>query len=156
MNASLGIWKTGRESIARMLSRVSDRQMNEIPPGHSNNLAWNLGHLIVVQQSLVYRLSGLEMRIPAGLNELYKPGTRPQAPLSPEAIGELKTLLLSTVETTLEDYAKGAFGPYMGLTTSRGFHLETLEDGLAFNNFHEGLHTGTMMALLKLTGPGTP
>lgn len=156
MNACLGIWKTGRENIARLLSRVSDRQMNEIPQGHSNNLAWNLGHLIVVQQSLVYRLSGLEMRIPAGLNELYKPGTRPGEPLSSGAIGELKALLLATVDTTLEDYSKGAFGPYLGLTTSRGFHLETLEDGLSFNNFHEGLHTGTMMALLKLTAAGTP
>ncbi len=150
MNANLGIWKTGRENIARLLSRVSAEQMNTIPPGFSNNIAWNLGHLIVVQQSLVYRLSGLEMNVAPRLNDLYKPGTRPGEPLGPDAIGELKTLLLTTVETTLEDYARGKFGPYMGLTTGRGFTLETLEDGLAFNNFHEGLHAGIIMAQARI------
>ena len=150
MNPNLTIWKTGRESVARLLSRVPDEHFNTIPPGFSNNVAWNLGHLIVVQQSLVYRLSGLDMKVPAGLNELYKPGTRPGGPLGPDALEALRSLLLSTVETTLEDYANGAFGPFKGLTTSRGFHLETLEDALAFNNFHEGLHTGTIMSLMRL------
>ena len=149
MNASLSVWKTGRESIARLVGRYSAAQLNHIPPGFSNNVAWNLGHLIVVQQSLVYRLSGLEMKIPAPLYEVYKPGTRPGDALPDGDLEELRHLLLSTVETTLADYEAGAFSSFKPLTTSRGFHLESLDEALAFNNFHEGLHTGTIMDLVK-------
>ena len=42
-----------------------------------------------------------------------------------------------------------ASGPFRALTTSRGFELNTLEDAIAFNNFHEGLHIGSVMSLLK-------
>lgn len=149
MNPSLSVWKTGRESIARLVGRYAADQLNHIPPGFSNNVAWNLGHLIVVQQSLVYRLSGLEMKIPAHLYDLYKPGSRPGDPLSAEDLEALSALLLSTVDTTLADFESGAFSTFKPLTTSRGFHLESLEEALAFNNFHEGLHTGTIMDLVK-------
>jgi hypothetical protein len=37
-------------------------QLNTIPEGYSNNLIWNIAH-IVVQQMLVYKLSGLPMMI---------------------------------------------------------------------------------------------
>ena len=149
MNPNLSVWKTGRESIARLVGRYSAAQLNHIPQGFSNNVAWNLGHLIVVQQSLVYRLSGLEMKIPAPLYEMYKPGSRPGDALPGEELEALRALLLSTVETTLADYEAGVFSSFKPLTTSRGFHLESLEDALAFNNFHEGLHTGTIMDLAK-------
>ena len=149
MNANLLVWKTGRESIARLLSRYSCEQLNRIPPGFSNHAVWNLGHLIVVQQSLVYGLSGLEPRVPGRLHELYKPGTHPGEPLDLEGIEELKTLLLTTVETTFADFEQGVFRSFKSLTTGRGFHLETLEDALAFNNFHEGLHAGTLVALTR-------
>lgn len=149
MNASLLVWKSGRESLARLIGTFTPGQLNHIPPGYSNNVAWNLGHMIVVQQSLVYRLSGLKMRIPDHLYDLYKPGTRPAEPVSDEDLEALKKLITSTVESTLADHEAGIAGPFKSITTSRGFQLANLDQALAFNNFHEGLHTGTIVSLAR-------
>jgi len=35
-------------------------QLNKIPEGFSNNLIWNIGHIIVTQQVLIYKLSNLQ------------------------------------------------------------------------------------------------
>jgi hypothetical protein len=32
-------------------------QLNKIPEGYNNNLIWNIAHVVVVQQMLVYKLS---------------------------------------------------------------------------------------------------
>ena len=149
MNQNLTIWKSGRESLSWMLRSCTPEQLNKTPAGFSNNIAWNLGHIIAVQQSLVYRRTGMEGLLPKRLYDLYMPGTRPGAPLHAADLEELKSLLFSTIGQTEADYASGAFGPFRALTTSRGFGLNSLEDAIAFNNFHEGLHIGSVMSLLK-------
>lgn len=35
-------------------------QLNKIPPRFSNNLIWNIGHLIIIQQALIYKYSDLQ------------------------------------------------------------------------------------------------
>jgi hypothetical protein len=44
-------------------SGIYFRPVEPIPEGYSNNLIWNIAHIIVVQQMLVYKLSGLPMMI---------------------------------------------------------------------------------------------
>jgi hypothetical protein len=36
-------------------------QLNKVPRGFNNNIIWNIAHVIVTQQILVYKLSGLPM-----------------------------------------------------------------------------------------------
>ncbi len=38
--------------------------------------------------------------------------------------------------------------------TSAGIRLESVEDAIAFNNFHEGIHLGYVMALKKALAAG--
>jgi hypothetical protein len=51
--------------------------LNTIPEGYSNNLIWNIAHIIVVQQMLVYKLS-ITMMISDEMVEKYKKGTKPE------------------------------------------------------------------------------
>ena len=68
-------------------------QLNKVPEGFSNNLIWNIGHIVVVQQMLVYKLSGLNMMISDEMVEKYKKGTRPEEPVGQTEIDEIKKLL---------------------------------------------------------------
>jgi hypothetical protein len=43
--------------VSKFLSGYNLDQLNTIPEGFNNNLIWNIGHIIVSQQLLVYKLS---------------------------------------------------------------------------------------------------
>ena len=89
------------------------------------------------------------MHISDDIVSLYKPGTRPTGMTSEAEIQELKELLISLIEKTKTDFQDGIFTTYDERTTITGFHLASLEDAVAFNNYHEGLHLGYMMSIRK-------
>ncbi|WP_298139925.1 DinB family protein [Flavobacterium sp.] len=148
MEATFKIWETSRNIYLKMIENYSLEQLNKIPEGFSNNLAWNLGHIIVSQQGLVYRLSGLPMNISPEMMDKYKNGSKPTA-TTQEEIEELKVLLFSLLEKTKEDYASGKFISYNEYTTGTGFHLKNIKDAMEFNNYHEGIHLGFIMNIRK-------
>jgi hypothetical protein len=53
-----------RGFILRLVDGLSPEQLEAVPPGASNSILWNLGHLAVTQQLLHYKLSGLPMYLP--------------------------------------------------------------------------------------------
>ena len=148
MEATFKIWETSRKIYLKIIENYSLEQLNKIPEGFSNNLAWNLGNIIVSQQGLIYRLSGLPMNISTEMMEKYKNGSKPTA-TTQEEINELKVLLFSLLEKTKEDYTNGKFTSYNEFTTGTGFHLANIKDAMEFNNYHEGIHLGFMMNIRK-------
>jgi hypothetical protein len=61
----------------------------------------------------------------------------------------LQKLLFSTLEQTQQDYHEGRFKEYESYTTSANLSLNSIEDALAFNVYHEGLHLGAILSLQK-------
>jgi len=149
MEAAFKTWTTSRNLYLKFFENYTLEQLNTIPKGFNNNLIWNIGHIIVAQQRLMYSASGLPMNIASELLELYKPGTKPTAATTQKEVDELKSLLLSVVEKAQVDFAEGKFVSYKEYTTATGFHLESVEDAMEFNNYHEGLHLGYMMSIRK-------
>ncbi len=64
--------RISRKMMAPFLENYTLDQLNQIPPGFSNNLIWNIAHVVVTQQILVYKLSGLPMLISDELVEKCK------------------------------------------------------------------------------------
>ncbi len=149
MESSFKIWKTNREKYLIFLENYSLAQLNKIPEGFSNNLIWNIGHAIVVQQRLIYSASGLPMNISDELVNSYKPGSKPSTIDTQETIDLFKKLIVSLQDQTKEDYANEKFVVYKELTTSTGFNIASIQDAIEFNNYHEGLHLGLMMNIRK-------
>ena len=150
MNQLFDVSTTSRNMVSKFLSGYSLDQLNVIPEGLNNNLIWNIGHIIVSQQLLVYKLSGLPMMISDELVEKYKKGTKPEHPATQAEVEELKALLFSTIQQTKLDYDAKLFQNYHDYTTSTGNHvLKNAEDAMAFSNFHEGLHLGIMTIICK-------
>ena len=148
MEAVFKAWKTNRQLHLRFFD-YSWEQLNKIPQGFSNNLIWNIGRIIVAQQSLVYRGSNLPMHISDEILQLYKPGTVPTGATTRAEVDELKGLLISLIAQTEKDFGAGIFKSYNERTTITGFHLASIKDALEFNNYHEGLHLGYMMSIRK-------
>lgn len=149
MEAILKAAKTSRQLYDRFFDNYTADQLNKIPEGFNNNLIWNIGHIIVAQQSLVYKSSNLPMHITDELFDRYKPGTRPTGTTSQSEMNELRTLLVSLVDKTAADLSSKQFDTFNERTTVTGFHLASLEDALVFNNYHEGIHLGYMMNIRK-------
>ena len=53
-------------------------------------------------------------------------------------------------EKTKEDYQKGLFKKYNAYTVSTTSTLTNINEALAFNNFHEGIHFGYILAMKKI------
>lgn len=149
MDATFRIWETSRSIYLKFLDNYSLEQLNTIPAGMSNNLIWNLGHVVVSQQKLVYALSGLPMHIPDSLFEKYQNGSRPDGKTTQAEVDEIKKLLSEMVEKTKTDFEAGVFKEYHPYQTKTGFHLGTWKEAMEFNNYHEGIHLGIMMSIKK-------
>ncbi len=150
MNQTFNVNTTSRNMISKIMENHTLEQLNKIPEGFGNNLIWNIAHIIVTQQILVYKLSGLSMIVSDELVEKYKKGTKPVQDATQSEVDEIKSLLFKTIEKTKEDFDNGIFKNYQEYPTSTGFILNSVEDAMAFNSFHEGIHIGVMMSIRKL------
>lgn len=138
-----GIFKT-------IIENNSLKNLNKIPKGFNNNIIWNIGHVIVTEQLLAYKLSGLEPSLSDEMINKYRKDTKPNGELSQIEINEIKDLLWSTIEKTKEDYYDDIFENYNSYTVSTtGNTLSNIDEALQFVAIHEGLHYGYVLALLK-------
>jgi hypothetical protein len=149
MTSAFKIWTTNRHILSGFISNYSLEQLNTMPKGFTNNLIWNIGHIIVTQQRLIYKTSGLPMYITDALLETYKTGTKPTGKTTKEEAKELQELLTSLISPTQNDFMNGKFKSFTEVTTSTGFNLTSTPEAIDFNNYHEGLHLGFMINIRK-------
>lgn len=149
METTFKINQTSRKVLETFLEHYSLEQLNAIPEGFSNNIIWNIGHVIVVQQMLVYKLSNLPMMVSDVMVEKYKKGTKPNHSIQQEEVDGIKKLLFSTLEKTKSDFENGIFKNYNEFTSMSGFTMKSVTDAIEFNNYHEAIHTGVILQIRK-------
>lgn len=150
MNWTFDICLKNRNILDGFLNQFSLDKLNKIPDGFSNNLIWNITHVIVTQQLLVYGNSQLPMLVSDEMVAKYRKGTKAEHDVNQEEVNEIRSLLFSTLEKTQDDYFNGHFKNYIEYTVSTKSTLTNVEEALEFNNFHEGIHLGYILALKKL------
>ena len=149
MDWAFDITLQNRKIMASFLKDFSLQQLNTIPNGFSNNIIWNIAHLIATQQQLVYGLSGLPMYVTDEFVAKYGKGSKPINNVTQEEVDEIKELLFSTLEKTQLDFKKGVFKEYKAYTTSTNSTIKSVKEAIEFNNFHEGIHLGYILAMKK-------
>ena len=150
MNIQFEVLKKSRSLVLKFIEGLTMKQLSEIPKGFNNNIAWNVAHLVVTQQLLHYKLSGLQCLVSDELIEGYRKGTKPEHPFTEDEFEEVKELLIALPDTLKEDYDVGIFKEFTQYETNSGFILSSFEHAIAFNNLHEGTHLGTIKAMRKL------
>ena len=150
MDKQLEILKVNRLIILKVIENLSLEQLNKIPDGFKNNIAWNVAHLLVTQQLLCYRLSGLQVSVSDKLIEKYQKGTAPKDIITKQEIEEVKSMFLELIDKFKGDYDNKIFKEYQLYPTSVNVTLNNIMDAVEFNNFHEGIHLGYILSLKKL------
>lgn len=149
MKDQLEITRTNRRLMSKIMDNYSLEDLNKVPEGFNNNLIWNIAHVVVTQQLLVYKLSGLPMMIDDELVLKYRKGTKSEGFVDQAEVEKVKELMFSTLDQTEKDIEASIFKEYQEYPTSTGFVLKSTEDAMSFNNFHEGIHLGYILALKK-------
>lgn len=149
MNWAFDITIKNRILLESFLDNYNLEQLNKIPKGFSNNIIWNIAHTIVTQQILVYQLSGLTCIVPDDAIERFKKGTKPDGDLSQAEVDAIRDLLFITIEKTKVAYNNDVFKKFNEYTVSTKSTLTNVEEAIDFNNFHEGIHLGAILALRK-------
>ncbi len=150
MDYTFDITLKNRQLLLKLIDSNTTEQLNHIPDGFTNNIIWNIGHSIVTQQLLVYGLSEQEFRVPKEWIRNYRKGTKPTKFVEETEINAIKSALFDSLEDLELDYNNGLFKNFKTYTLSTtGGILTNVEEALAFNNYHEGLHLGYSLALLR-------
>lgn len=149
MNKQFEILRQSRKLILSSIENLSIEQLNKIPEGFNNNIAWNVAHLVVTQQLLCYKLSELECLISNDMIERFQKGTFPKRPVLEDEFLDIKKLFLELPNKLEEDYKNQKFKKYLSYKTSVNITLNSIEDGIEFNAYHEGIHLGIILQLLK-------
>tara|TARA_R110002050_G_scaffold204327_1_gene339661 strand:- start:148583 stop:149035 length:453 start_codon:yes stop_codon:yes gene_type:complete len=139
-----------RTNILGLVENLTEKQLNTIPEGYNNNIVWHLGHVLATQQLLSYGLSGIEILLSDNIIEEFRKGTAPKTPYSDEDIEELKSLFIEVIDRTEQDFNDEVFEQFNSYPTSFGVTLNSIEEAVSFNNVHEALHMGIIMAMRKL------
>lgn len=142
--------RAARKNIAGLFTKHTDEQLNRIPDGLNNNLLWNAGHVIATMELLTYGLAGLKTPSGREFIDRYRKGSRPEGPASAEDIAHIREQLLGGIDRLEQDISTLDWSNYKEYTTSFGVTLASVEEALAFNNMHETMHLGTMLALRNL------
>ena len=147
------LFEINRISRHRALGAIENltlEQLAMIPKGFNNNLLWNFGHIAITQQLLVVGLSQCVMEVPVALIEKYRKGTLASDIDTPEAdLAYFKANFVKLVDQTEQMHSEGHLGAFKEYETSYGVKLTSLKDAVIFNNVHEGLHIGYMMAMKR-------
>jgi len=147
MNIQIETIRKNRALLLEQLAGLDTAQFNETPEGFSNNIAWNLGHMVVVQEGVCYKKAGLPTTISDDFWRKFAPGSKPGGAIGADEIAYIKDLFFITLDELEVDYNKQIFDNYTAWTTRLGDELTCIDDGLKFLEFHEALHAQAIIAI---------
>ncbi len=139
-----------RKALRDLLDDLSYEQLTKIPKKFNNSIFWNIAHILVTQQLLVYEFSGLLKTIDDKIIEKFRKGSKATTDISLEEIEYVKNQLIPVMEKTQGDYNNGIFKKYTAYHTSVNISLHNIDDALKFNAFHDGIHLGIVLSLKKI------
>jgi len=141
-----------RESSIELLDSVaSEQQADVIPDGYRNSLRWNLGHILVAQEGVMYYF-GINQPgdISTKIREAFEPGTSPEDwSSSPLTLNEIRGLLLEQKKRIRQTFYGRLGEPAANVFEFRDKRLKIIGDLFIFTIWHEGLHQGVINGMKR-------
>ncbi len=142
----------GARRIQReLVDGLPPEALTTVPKGWRNHLLWHIGHLTYVQQALIYGLSGTPMPMEGptfkAFSTWFGRGSTPLEWESQPDAAQVLDLHDRLWRRMADDLATDRLKGYKPYLTAMGVELTSVQEALAFNNVHEGIHYGFMMRL---------
>lgn len=139
-----------RSSMLKILEKRPYEELVKIPENFRNSIFWNIAHLLVTQQLLCYRLSGLDIRIEEDMVKKYGKGSIATENVKESDVQYVKDHLVTAMKETEKDFNDGLFKDFKAYMTSTGIELKSIEDAISFSTYHDGIHLGIVLSLMKI------
>jgi len=139
-----------RSSMLKILEKRPYEELVKIPENFRNSIFWNIAHLLVTQQLLCYRLSGLDIRIEEDMVKKYGKGSIATENVKESDVQYVKDHLVTAMKETEKDFNDGLFKDFKAYMTSTGIELKSIEDAIGFSTYHDGIHLGIVLSLMKI------
>jgi hypothetical protein len=149
MISQFNITKQNRQVFLNLVNSLTTDQLNEIPAGFNNNIAWNFAHIVVSQQILCYAKAGKEMKIGKEYIEKYQRGSKPGDYIEQSEIDFFKKQATGLIDEFQHDWESGIFDGYQAFTTSMGVKVQSCQEALHYAAGHDQLHFGYCLALKR-------
>jgi len=141
-----------RRVFVALVNSLTVEQLNIRPPGFNNNIAWNMGHIVVTTPALCYQRSGVNPDFPIPLQAAYRKDSRPTYAIQSSEISFLKELMEYSISQIEKDYSAGVFSngfvPFS--TSTYGAELNSIEEVLITTLMHDNLHLGYAQAQRRI------
>lgn len=129
-----------RTLLLKQTDKLSEAQYNWIPEGFNNNIIWNMGHLIVVSENLLYK----DTPFPRPIHEFdlasFKRGKKPEAMIIQDEIG----LIRDALQAATSFYRKSA-----GVNNADADSPQIRGVDIDFLLFHERMHYRAINRLMQ-------
>lgn len=149
MEFTLDIARHTRLNFIKLMEGLSIEQLNVIPQGYNNNIAWNFAHIVAAQQTLCYVRGNVPTRIAMEEVTKYQKGTRPEDFITEEELNFCKEKVFTLLDDLETDIQAKIFGNYEPVTTAFGVTLNNIDDAVTYFCTHDNLHFGYAMALRR-------
>ncbi|QGQ46007.1 DinB family protein [Metabacillus sediminilitoris] len=143
--------ETVRSITEKAIKRIPEERSDIIPKGFNNNIRWNFGHIVYVQEKIVFGITGEQMNIPDDYEQLFGPGTKPSdwegKPPSLAEIGEV----LAEQKPRIKEFMQGRFHEKLPapFTNRGGITFYTAGEAFLFSFYHEALHIETINRIYR-------
>lgn len=150
MSTETDLFKTTRQNTLHTVKDLTLEEVNKIPDGFTGNIAWHTGHMVATHRGLVYQLNGASGDFEKEFVMKYKKDSKPEAPISQEEWDFILGKLISQADDLERDLAnEEMWGDTHEYTTSFNYTITNLEEAVKFNNMHQALHLGYIMAMKR-------
>ncbi|MBY0147496.1 DinB family protein [Neobacillus niacini] len=142
------LFEFARNATLKVAQGITEENADIIPNGFPNSLRWQLGHIYVAVEGIVFHFSNETPNLPDGYLDLFKTGTKTTGwNITPPSIEELIPLLSEQVNRVKETFAGRLDEKIANPFTMGSLKLETIGELLSYASFHESEHTGIVKSL---------
>ncbi|MFP6615718.1 MAG: DinB family protein [Candidatus Hydrogenedentota bacterium] len=139
-----------RVATHKLVADYGPEHLLIVPPGASNNILWNFGHIITDGAEMLYQSNNLESPIPEEFRPLFLEKTSPADWKSTPDIKQVLDASQAFTDAITQNYASGVFAEFDPKSVDSAWPLNSIEKAIAYHTVHEALHMGYIMALNRI------